>query len=126
MSLRLAQANLYPQQQKTEMAFTCSSLLGVRLPISIRHSTNDMKTLEGPGLSWPIPHTTPFFLPPEDPYPVLLRPNSTAQWEHDPAPARLALRPKAGTGHGRPERAPDRRGRAATLPPQRDSVETDR
>jgi hypothetical protein len=32
MSLRLAQANLYPQQQKTEMAFTYSSLLGVRLP----------------------------------------------------------------------------------------------
>ena len=76
MSLRLAQANLYPQQQKTEMAFTCSSLLGVRLPISIRHSTNDMKTLEGPSLSWPTPHTTPFFLPPEDPYPILLRRNS--------------------------------------------------
>ena len=88
MSLRLAQANLYPQQQKTEMAFTCSSLLGVRLPISIRHSTNDMKTLEGPSLSWPTPHTTPFFLPPEDPYPVLLRPNSTPQREPDPAPTR--------------------------------------
>jgi len=26
--------------------------------------------------AWPTPHTTPFFLSPEDPYPVLLRPNS--------------------------------------------------
>ncbi len=85
--------------------------------------TNDMKKEDGARLSWPTAHTTPFFLPPEDPYPVLLRPNSTAQWEHDPAPARLALRPKAGTGHGRPERAPGRRGSVATPPPQRDYVE---
>jgi hypothetical protein len=25
---------------------------------------------------WPTPHTTPFFLPPEDPSPVLLHPHS--------------------------------------------------
>ncbi len=39
-------------------------------------STNDMKKEDGPSLSWPTPHTTPFFLPPEDPFPVLLHPNS--------------------------------------------------
>jgi len=49
-----------------------------------------MKTLEGPGLSWPIPHTTPFFLPPEDPYPVLLRPNSTPQRRTRPRPHQAA------------------------------------
>jgi len=40
------------------------------------------------GLSWPTPHTTPFFLPPEDLFPVLLRHNSIPLWEPDPAPAR--------------------------------------
>jgi len=49
--------------------------------------------------SYPTPHATPFFLLPEDPYPVLLRPNSTPQWEPDPAPARRQRRPQAGTGH---------------------------
>jgi hypothetical protein len=39
-------------------------------------STNEMKKMDGPSRSWPTPHTTPFFLPPEDPSPVLLRPNS--------------------------------------------------
>jgi hypothetical protein len=36
-------------------------------------STNGMKKWDGPSRSWPTPHTTPFFLPPEDPSPVLLR-----------------------------------------------------
>jgi hypothetical protein len=39
-------------------------------------STNDMKKYDGPSRSWPTTHTTPFFLPREDPSPVLLRPNS--------------------------------------------------
>ena len=30
-------------------------------------STNDMKKQDGPSLSWPTPHTTPFFLPPRRP-----------------------------------------------------------
>ena len=34
------------------------------------------------------------FLPPEDPYPVLLSPNSTPPWELDPAPARRPQRPQ--------------------------------
>jgi hypothetical protein len=38
-------------------------------------STNDMKKQDGPSRSWPTPHTTPFFLPPEDPS-LVLRPNS--------------------------------------------------
>ena len=29
--------------------------------------TNDMKKEDGARLSWPTAHTTPFFLPPEDP-----------------------------------------------------------
>ena len=37
-------------------------------------NTKDMKKWDGPSLSWPTPHTIPFFLPPEDPFPVLLRP----------------------------------------------------
>jgi hypothetical protein len=40
-------------------------------------NTNDMKKEDGPSLSWPTPHTIPFFLPPEDPFPVLLRPPKT-------------------------------------------------
>jgi hypothetical protein len=28
-------------------------------------STNDMKKYDGPSRSWPNPHTTPFFLPPD-------------------------------------------------------------
>jgi hypothetical protein len=36
-------------------------------------------------------HTTPFFLPPEDPFPVLLQHNSTQLWEPDPAPARRPM-----------------------------------
>ena len=39
-------------------------------------STNGMKKWDGPSCSWPTPHTTPLFLPPEDPSQVLLRPNS--------------------------------------------------
>ena len=39
-------------------------------------STNGMKTWDGPCRSWPTPHTTPLFLPPEDPSQVILRPNS--------------------------------------------------
>ena len=74
-------------------------------------------------LSWPTPHTTPFFLPPEDPFPVLLRHNSTPLWEPDPALARRPLLLQAGTGHGRPERAPGRHRCAATPPPERDCVE---
>jgi hypothetical protein len=50
-----------------------------------------MKKEDGPSLSWPTPHTTPFFLPPEDPYQVLLRPNSTPHWEpHSPRQAATA------------------------------------
>ena len=64
-----------------------------------------MKKSDGPSLSWPTPHTTPLFLPPEDPFPVLLRHNSTPPWEPDPALARRQRQQQAGTGHGRPERA---------------------
>jgi len=52
-------------------------------------NTNDMKKWDGPSLSWPTPHTIPFFLPPEDPFPVLLRHNSTPLREPDPTLARL-------------------------------------
>jgi hypothetical protein len=38
-------------------------------------STNGMKKWDGPSRSWPTPHTTPLFLPPEDPSQVLLLPN---------------------------------------------------
>ena len=38
------------------------------------------------GRSWPTPHTTPLFLPPEDPSPVLLRPNSIPEWREEPHP----------------------------------------
>ncbi len=31
-------------------------------------STNGIKKKDIPTLSWPTPHTTPFFLPPEDPF----------------------------------------------------------
>ena len=34
-----------------------------------------MKKWDGPSSSWSTPDTTPFFLPPEDPYLVLLRTN---------------------------------------------------
>ena len=79
-----------------------------------------MKKWDGPSLSWPTPHTTPFFLPPEDPFPVLLRHNSTPLWEPDPALARRLRQQQAGTGYGRPERAPGRHRRAVTPPPQCD------
>ena len=51
-------------------------------------------------LSWPTQHTTPFFLPSEDPYLVLLRPNSTPKWEPYPVTYRqghiaTAKRPSA-------------------------------
>jgi hypothetical protein len=46
-----------------------------------------MKKLDGPGRSWPTPYTTPFFLPPEDPYPVLLRPNSIPEHSAEMLPA---------------------------------------
>jgi hypothetical protein len=49
-------------------------------------STNDMKKWDGPSRSWPTPHTTPFFLPPEDPSPVLLRPNSIPEGREEPSP----------------------------------------
>jgi hypothetical protein len=71
------------------MSFICScrNKIGAELHIYLEEgtyhkrlfrgpSTNDMKKQDGPSPSWPTPHTTPFFLPPEDPYPVLLRPNS--------------------------------------------------
>jgi hypothetical protein len=81
-------------------------------------NTNDMKKWDGPSLSWPTPHTTPFFLPPEDPFPVLLRHNSTPLWEPDPTLARRLRQQQAGTGHGRPERAPGRHRRVVTPPTQ--------
>ncbi len=37
----------------------------------------EVKKKDGSSLSWPTLHTTPFFLPPEDPFPVLVRHNST-------------------------------------------------
>jgi hypothetical protein len=81
-------------------------------------NTNDMKNWDGPSLSWPTPHTTPFFLPPEDPFPVLLSHNSTPLWEPDPSLARRQRQQQAGTGHGRPEQAPGRHRRAVTPPTQ--------
>ena len=54
--------------------------------------------LAAPGLL--LTHTTPFFLPPEDPFPVLLSHNSTPLWEPDPALARLHQQQQAGTEHG--------------------------
>jgi hypothetical protein len=119
------------------MSFICScrNKIGAELHIYLEEgtyhkrlfrgpSTNDMKEWDGPSLSWPTPHTTPFCLPPGDPScPVLLGPNSTPQWKPDPAPARRPRRPQAGTGHGRPERVSSQRGRVATPPPQRDCVE---
>jgi hypothetical protein len=41
----------------------------------------------------------PFFLPPQDPYRVLLLPSSTPQWETNPTPARSRLWQQTGTGH---------------------------
>jgi hypothetical protein len=40
----------------------------------------------------------PFFLPPEDPYPVLLRPNSTPQWGTRPRPCQAAAAAAGGDG----------------------------
>ena len=51
-------------------------------------------------LSWPTPHTTPVFLPPEDPFPVLLRHNSTPLWEPDPALAWPGGRGSSRRGRG--------------------------
>jgi hypothetical protein len=56
------------------------------------------------------------------PPPVLLRPNYAPQLGPDPASAGRLRPPQAWTGHGRPGRAPGRRGRAATPPPPRDGV----
>jgi hypothetical protein len=38
--------------------------------------TSTQNWIHQPRLSWPTPHTTPFFLPPKDPSLVLLSPNS--------------------------------------------------
>ena len=73
-----------------DLLCSCRNKLGAELHIYLEEgtchkrlfrgpSTNDMKKQDGPSLSWPTPHTTLFFLPPEDPYPVILRPNSTPQ-----------------------------------------------
>jgi hypothetical protein len=48
-------------------------------------NTNDVKKLDVPSLSWATPNTTSFFLPPGDPFLVLLRHNSTQIWEPDQA-----------------------------------------
>ena len=63
-------------------------------------STNDMKKQDGPSLSWPTPHTNPFFPPREDPYRVLLRPNSTLQWEPNPAEREREREREKGEGDG--------------------------
>jgi hypothetical protein len=71
---------------------SCTKKIGAELYIYIEEatyhkrlfrgpSTNDLKKQDGPSLSWPTPHTTPFFLPPEDPYPVLLHPKSIIAYE---------------------------------------------
>ena len=64
-----------------------------------------MKKWDGPSRSWPTPHTTPFFLPPEDPSQVLLRHNynSTPLCEPDPALDRRPWQQQTGTWHGRSE-----------------------
>ena len=46
--------------------------------------------------------------------PVLLRHNSTPLWEPDPASVRRPLQQQAGTGNGRPERAPGSLGPVLT------------
>jgi hypothetical protein len=74
-----------------------------------------MKKKDGPSLSWPTPHTTPFFLPPEDPCPVLLRHNPTPLWEPDPAPARRQRQEQEGTAIGRVERMGDHQERGAIV-----------
>jgi hypothetical protein len=58
------------------------------------------------------------FLPPSGPTPPKLRSAMATR----PRLRRAAAAAAAGTGHGRPGRAPGRRGRAATPPPKRDCV----
>jgi hypothetical protein len=65
-------------------------------------STNDMKKYDGPSRSWPTPHTTPFFLPPEDPFPVLFRPNSRMKRRTKHPKPYLPLQTR--TGHRRSHR----------------------
>ena len=74
-----------------------------------------MKKWDGPSLSWTTPHTTPFFLPHKDPFPVLLRHNSTPLREPDPALARRPRQQQAGTGHGSSE-PPAERAHASITP----------
>jgi hypothetical protein len=63
----------------------------------------------------PPPSSSPL----EDPYPVLLPPNSTCNGTRRTELVAAA----GGTGHGGPERAPGRCGLAATPPRQRNCVE---
>ena len=61
------------------MSFICSyrNKIGAELHIYLENGAYHKRLFRGNCL--PTPHTTPFFLPPEGPYPVLLRPNSTQQ-----------------------------------------------
>jgi hypothetical protein len=58
---------------------------------------NDTKKQDGPSRSWPTPHTTPFFPPPEDPFPVLLRKLRPAMGTR-PRPRRAAAAASGGDG----------------------------
>jgi hypothetical protein len=67
-------------------------------------STNGMKKWDGPSRSWPTPHTTPLFLPPEDPSLVLLRPNSIPVGREEPPPPKPYLPPQTRARHRRAHR----------------------
>ena len=66
---------------------------------------------------------TPFFLPEEDPYQVLLRPKLHPAMGARPLTRQARQRQQEGTGHGRPERAPGRHSHDATPQTQSDCVE---
>ena len=83
-------------KQQLMMSFICSyrNKIGAELHIYLENGAYHKRLFRGNCL--PTPHTTPFFLPPED-YPVLHRPNSTPQWEPYPTAARRPRRPQSGT-----------------------------
>ena len=61
---------LFLQKQKSAQSYIFPKGTSHHTRLFRGTSTNDIKKLDGPCRSWPTPHSTPFFLPREDPSPV--------------------------------------------------------